>query len=79
MPLQYSQEVRVMAVVAPEAVLHRIVVIYQRFQVAGLGRASCGAATCNAETVDVARWMQGAPPMESVGTLRGTCPRTKSC
>ena len=60
-----------MAVVAPEA--------RQRCQVAGLARASCGPATCNAETVDVARWMHGAPPMESVETHRGTCPQTGSC
>jgi hypothetical protein len=34
-----------MAVVAPEARLHWIVVTYQRCQVAGLARASCGLAT----------------------------------
>ena len=68
-----------MAVVAPEARLHWIVVTYQRCQVAGLARASCGAATCIAETVGVARWMHGAPPMESVETLRGIGPQTGTC
>ena len=59
-----------MAVVVPEKLLKRIVVTHQRCHVAGLARASCGAATCNAKTVDVARWMHAAPPKESVETLR---------
>ena len=62
-PVQCAQELDLMAVVAPEARLHWIVVTCQRCQVAGLARASCGPATCNAETVGVARWMHGAPPM----------------
>ena len=68
-----------MVVVDREAHLLRIVVTGQLSRVAELERALCGEANCIPKTLDVARWMHAAPPMESVERLRGTCPLTRSC